>query len=113
VDLSGFLLDDDYLLNLQNYELSDKDLSLSVKKAASNSFGYTHTLDLSSQVIKKATFSIKLKSRIPQWVEDVNDEDGDVAVREKTYGIKYQVQGIYDAFTYNNDYYTEIKVFIK
>lgn len=111
--LSGFLLDDDYLMNKENYELSDKDFSLSITKAIANPFGYTHTLNLSSQIVKKGTLSIKLKSRIPQWIETVNDDDGTTAAAGKTYGIKYQVQGVYDAFTYDNDCYTEIKVFIK
>jgi len=112
-DLSGFLLDDDYLRDEQNYELSDKDFSLSITKAGSNSSGYTHTLNLSSPIVKKEMLSIKLKSRIPQWVEKVNDDNGSFAVSGKTYGIKYQIQGVYEAFTYDNDCYAEIKVFIK
>jgi hypothetical protein len=112
-DLSGFLLNDDYLQNIQNYELSDKDFSLSITKAASNGFGYTHSLNLSSQIIKKMTLSIKLKSNIPEWVKNVNDNDGSAPVAGKTYGIKYQIQGVYDAFTNANDCYTEIKIYIK
>jgi len=113
-DLSVFLLDDDYLMNEQNYELSDKDFSLSISKAVNSNFGYTHTLNLSSPIVKKNTFlSVKLKNRMPQWIDAVNDNDGSSAVLGKTYGIKYQIQGVYDAFTFDNDCYTEIKVFIK
>ena len=112
-DLSGFLLDDSYLMNEENYELSDKDFSLSISKAAGNQFGYTHTLNLSSEMVKKGIFSIKLKSKVPQWIYDVNDDEGTTAVLGKTYGIKYQIQGVYDAFTFDNDCFTEIKVFIK
>jgi len=112
-DLSGFLLDDSYLMNEDNYELSDKDFSVSVSRAVNNNFGYTHTLTLSSTMVKKGMLSIKLKSRIPQWVNDVNDDDGSYAIPQKTYGIKYQIHGVYEAFTFNNDCYTDIKVFMK
>ena len=111
--LSGFLLDDDYLMNEQNYDLSDKDFSLSITKAGNNNFGYTHALNLSSQIIKKGMLSVKLKSRIPQWIDTVNDDDGSAAVHGKTYGIKYQIRGVYEAFTFDNDCYGEIKIFIK
>ena len=112
-DLSGFLLDDSYLMNEENYELSDKDFSLSISKAVNNNFGYTHTLNLSSSMVKKGMLSVKLKSKIPQWVYDVNDDYGATAVLGKTYGIKYQIQGVYEAFTFDNDCYTEIRIFIK
>jgi hypothetical protein len=116
-DLSGFLLDDDYLLNEQNYELNDKDFSLSVQilpqRKPQELPGNTHSLNISSAIVKKTSFSIKLKSQIPEWVEEVNDNDGSTAVAGKTYGIKYQIQGVYEAFTYNNDCYTEIKIDIK
>jgi hypothetical protein len=43
-------------------------------------------------------------------VEEINDSTGIVPVKGKTYGIKYQIHGIYEAFTLSNDYYTEIKI---
>ena len=45
---------------------------------------------------------------VAQWVEDINDDDGSDHVEGKTYGIKHQVHGIYEAFTFTDNSYTEI-----
>lgn len=114
VDFSNLLLDDKYLTNSKNYELYNKSINLSIQKASNNSFGYTHTLKFTSdRVISKGTLNVKLKMQIPDWVEEVNDDDGITEVNEKTYGIKYQIEGVYEAFTFNNDFYTKITINIK
>lgn len=109
-NLSGFLLDDNYLQDISNYEINNKDFNLTVTKAKNNNFGYTHVLNFSSESVHKGIVSVKLKTQIPQWVEDVNDDDGSIQIEGKTYGIKYQINGIYEAFTFNNKFYTEIKI---
>lgn len=109
-NLSGFLLDNDYLKDDSNYEINSKDFNLTISEAANNSFGYTHQLNLSSGSVHKGIISIKLKTQIPQWIEEVNDDDGSIPIEGKTYGIKYQIGGIYEAFTFNNDFYTELKI---
>jgi len=109
-NLSGFLLDNDYLKNNSNYEWSSKDFDLAISEAANNSFGYTHQINLSSESVHKGIISIKLKTQIPNWVEEVNDDDGSIPLEGKTYGIKYQIGGIYEAFTFSNDFYTELKI---
>jgi hypothetical protein len=63
--------------------------------------------------VRNGELLVKLKARIPEWVEEVNDNNGITAVPGKTYGIKYQINGIYKAFTYKTAYYTEIKINIK
>ncbi len=112
-NLSGFLLSDSYLLDVSNYDPSNNNYTLAINKASSNNHGYTHSLDLSSDNVHKGRVSIKLKSHIPQWVEDINDDDGAEHVEGKTYGIKHQVHGIYEAFTFTDNYYTEIIINIK
>lgn len=113
-DLSKFLLNDDYLMDISNYLCSNKEFSLSVKKVSANSFGYTHTLNLSTnKVVTKGVLSIKLKAKIPDWVEEVNDDDGLTHIEGKTYGIKYQIIGVYEAFFRTSDFYTDIKINIK
>ncbi len=107
-NLSGFLLDDAYLLDDSNYEMNNNNYTLNIKKAPSNNHGYTHLFDLSSDNVHKGKLSIKLKSHIPQWVEDINDDDGSEHVEGKTYGIKHQVHGVYEAFTFTDNSYTEI-----
>jgi len=107
-NLSGFLLSDNYLTNSLNYEINNRDFDITIKSAVSNPFGYTHQLNLSSRSVHKGTISIKLKTQIPQWVEEINDDDGSIPLEGKTYGIKHQIHGIYEAFTFSNNYYTEI-----
>ncbi len=112
VDLSGLLLDESYINDNANYDLSSKDFNFSISEAVSNSFGYTHQLNFSSQNVHKGEVSVKLKNQIPQWVEQVNDDDGSRPLMGKTYGLKYQIHGIYEAYTFYNDFYTEIKIYI-
>jgi hypothetical protein len=109
-NLSGFLLSDNYLIDVSNYETNNKDYNLSISKSISNNFGYTHQLNFESETIHKGIISVKLKTRIPQWVEKINDDDGSTPENGKTYGIKYQINGVYEAFTISNNYYTEIKI---
>lgn len=114
VDFSNLLLDDKYLTNSKNYELDNKSIDLSIQKNLKNSFGYTHTLKFSSdKVISKGTLNVKLKMQIPDWVNLVNDDAGIREVNDKTYGIKYQIEGVYEAFTFDNDFYTKITINIK
>jgi len=110
VNLSGFLLSDNYLRDISNYELNNKDFALTICNSVSNSFGYTHQLNFESGSVHKGVISVKLKTLIPQWVEEKNDSIGTAPVKGKTYGIKYQIHGVYEAFTISNNYYTEIKI---
>jgi hypothetical protein len=111
-NLSGLLLNDTYLKDVYNYELNDRDYTLSVTDAVTDR--YTHSLNLSSQILKRnSSVSVKLLTKVPQWIEEVNDDDGSAPAEGKTYGIKYQIQGVYEAFTIQNNWYTEIKINIK
>lgn len=47
---------------------------------------------------------------MPAWVAESNDDSGKTAVKNQTFGIKYQLGGVYEAFTFANKYYTEIKI---
>jgi hypothetical protein len=109
VDFSSLLLDNNYLLDIDNYDNNSK-YDLEIKQ--SDSKAYTHTLIFSSDKITKGPVVVKLKAKRPNWVDDVNDDDGTRAIPEKTFGIKYQIDGVFDVFTDGNKdiYYTEIKV---
>lgn len=111
VDFSNMLLNEKYLLDNDNYENSSK-YELEIKPSAVKNQGYTHILNFSSDKVYKGTVSIKLKVKRPDWVDEVNDDDGSTAVAGKTYGIKYQINGVFNAFTFDDrdKYYTEIKI---
>jgi hypothetical protein len=113
VDFSHLLLDESYLLDVNNYANSSK-YDLEIKKASTKGGGYTHVLYFTSDDrVYAGVVTVKLKADMPAWVETVNDDNGTTAVINKTYGIKYQLGGVYDAFTFFNKYYTEIKINIK
>lgn len=112
VDFSNLLLNDEYLLNSNNYENSSK-YQLEIKPATVKGNGYTHTLNFNSDKVYKGTIIVKLKAVPCKWVDDSNDDEGIRPTEGKTYGIKYQLGGIFDAFTFNNKYYTEIEINIK
>jgi len=112
-NLSRFLLSDDYLLDPNNYTLNNSNYKFSIKNAVSNPHGYTHTFEFNADNVHKGIVIIMLKSQIPQWVEEVNDEIGLTAIEGKTFGIKHQIHGVYEAFTFNNNIYTDISINIK
>jgi hypothetical protein len=114
-NLSVFLLDEAYLSDAANYQLSDKDFRLTISKSPAGARNYTHSLKLSSAIIKPGNLSVKLLIKIPQWVEEMNDDTGDInepGAMQKTFGIKYIIHGIYEAYTSENNYYTNIKISI-
>jgi hypothetical protein len=110
VDFSNLLLDESYLLNPENYENSSN-YDLEIKPSATK--GYTHTLIFTADRIYAVPVTVKLKTDIPAWINETNDDEGVKAIPNKTYGIKYQLEGVFDAFTISNKYYTEIKITIK
>lgn len=109
VDFSGLLLDDTYILDIRNYENTSK-YQLDVKPSSVKNIGYTHTLYFCSDKVYKGSVVVKLKAQRPMWVEDANDDIGLTAIEGKTYGIKHQIDGVFGAFTFDNKYYTEIKI---
>lgn len=109
-NFNDLLLDEAYITNPENYELQIYDIKVTPKTDSK----YTHTLSLTTdnRKQKNGEVNIKLLMTEPDW-NDVNDSDGSEAVAGKTYGIKYQVSGIYKAFANKADYYTEININIK
>ena len=106
------ILDDAYISNPDNYAISDNQFSLTAEKQDGNV-----VLHFSSPVVVKNTLNIKLMKKIPQWVEDFTDDDGlgeDAALSGKTFGLRYVVNGIAEAFDFDiseqTSYYTELKI---
>jgi hypothetical protein len=111
VDFSELLLDDSYLTNPANYENSSG-YQLEITRSRGNT-NYTHFLNFISERVHKGQVAVKLKSTVPDWVSKANDDEGSTPVENKTYGIKYLIEGVFKAFTSNNEYYAEIKIDIK
>lgn len=113
-NLGQLPLDKNYILNADNYAVSNKDYALSVKKQKSGRF--SHVLSLSSQIASRGNLTIALKNQFPQWIEYKTDSVGNDLVKdeatEKTYGLKYLLEGVYDAFTARQKNYAEFKITI-
>lgn len=112
VDFSSILMNEEYLLKKNNYD-NNSNYVIEIKPKTNPSGCYTHTINFSSEKITKGEVIVKLKASYPDWVDGANDDEGIVAVEGKTYGIKYQIMGIYEAFTFENKYLAEIKILIK
>jgi len=111
-DFSNLLFDNNYLLDTKNYDNTSK-YNLDIKQDPVLNSNYSHIFTFTSDKVSQGTVSVKLKAKLSAWIETANDNDGTTAAKGKTYGIKYQIEGVFDAFTFNNDYYTEIKINIK
>jgi hypothetical protein len=110
-DFSCLLLDDGYLKHIDNYILNDKDYQLRITGTPTDG---KYSLNMSTEKVKPSQLSIRLRMVVPEWVEQMNDDEGlDInagGALSKTYGIQYLVNGVYEAFTRHGDFYSEIKI---
>lgn len=118
MDYSKCLLDDEYLINTNNYTVSSKAYTIEIVKNHNPNFAYTHILKLklAQPVISKGSIKISLLNKMPVWVEKYTDTIGlDInteGAMEKTYGLKYLIGGVYDACS-NDSIYGTININIK
>ncbi len=109
VDFSELLLPDEYLTNPDNYSVSNMAYELEIVKNKNLQSSYTHIikLNLTAPIISKGTVKITLNNSMPTWVEEYTDEVGlDInaeGAMEKTYGLKYLIGGVYDAYASNKE----------
>lgn len=117
VDYSRMFLPDEYLTDPNNYTISNKAYTMEVVKHSNPRSSYTHIikLNLIQPLISKGTIKISLQNILPSWINTYTDEVGldintDNAM-EKTYGLKYLIGGIYDAYKHRD--YGNITINIK
>ena len=110
VDFSECLLENAYIMNPDNYSVSNKAYSLEVNKSNATNSTYTHVLKLNLErpIISKGSVKITLLKKQPTWIGLYTDEEGlDIHApdaMEKTYGLKYLMEGIYDAYSSDEEY---------
>jgi hypothetical protein len=125
MDLSFFsaLLGNDYLMNTESYvrlinKQPNNDYDYEMEPNTSPNTNYTHNMKLSTKKIVVGELEIALRDHLPQWVEEMNDDEGlnintNNAIN-KTFGIKYLVGGIYEAYNFSgNTIYTTMKFNLK
>ena len=120
-DFSSFIIDNSYLTNKLNYKVSDPNYSVEIVNSnmkISDNLHYTQVVKLNTKqnIITSTNIKVQLMNRLPNWIEDMNDEDGiDIlspGAMSKTYGIKYSLGGIFDAFTMQDSTYAEFNISI-
>ncbi len=111
VDFSKVLLPDEYLMNPDNYSISNKAYGIEISKySGPNQSRYTHTIKLKllQPVLSKGCIKIALLNTLPQWISEYTDESGlDINISgamEKTYGLKFLLGGVYDAYSSDGQY---------
>ena len=113
-NLSQLPLAEDYILDISNYELSNRNYSLSIKEQ--NSAQFSHVFSLTSKGLPFGRVSVTLKNRFPKWVEERTDSLGNNLVEDsamdKTYGLKYLIEGIYEAIKSRQSEYAKFEITI-
>ena len=107
VDFSDLLVEDSYLTNVNNYQLSNHNYNLTSiqRRLIGNS---THVLYLETKKpVNQTELIISLKNQaIPDWISNLNNEDCNriFSDLDKTYGIEKIIDGIYNGYKSDNDY---------
>ena len=125
MDLSFFsiLLGDEYLMNTDSYaRLINKqpinDYFIEMEHNKTPNTDYTHNMKLTTDKISVGELEIILRNHLPDWISEINDDEGlDINKNDamnKTFGIKYLVEGIYEAYQIRgNSIYTTMKFNLK
>ena len=112
VNFDNLLLDDSYLTDIDNYIIDNnyqiEEIKLSVLQ------GFTHSLRWSTVYTQSKNLTIGLSNEIPEWVFEKNDNSGDDLFKDdtidKTYGLKYLIEGIHEPYKKASNYFTEIQI---
>lgn len=124
VDFSNGLQDEKYYLDRANYELLDNKYSIIAEinpdKTGAALNGFTHILKLQTSELKDQTLRIDLIGKTPSWIYSSNSDDDskigiDISEGQKTFGFKYLVDGVCDAFypKSNSNIINSISIIIK
>ncbi|MEY4936986.1 MAG: hypothetical protein RIS64_3345 [Bacteroidota bacterium] len=108
IDLSKTGLSDDFLTESKNYRINADNYTIAIQKIPEQEkrndpalTTFSHKLLLNTKSLKTQAITIELLPALPTWVTASNSEDdrqqsGDEL--NKTFGIKYLVEGISDAY---------------
>lgn len=106
------ILSDDYLCNTDLYELSDPKYELVSVNRIDEYKKYSHILIFETKQVHPSTLEVVLKKGMPTWPSHYNDDEGNEITDDnanKTFGIKYMTDGIFEAFS-SSDYYTKMTI---
>ena len=112
VNFSALPFPDSYLMNVENYQVTNNFRVSSIRKAtefplyiAPDSLGHTHVLTLTTTVNPVGNLEIILKNTVPAWISQTHtDNDADIEGDETTtFGFRYLTDGITNAYSNFSD----------
>ncbi|HMP22460.1 MAG TPA: hypothetical protein PKC39_15990 [Ferruginibacter sp.] len=107
VDFSNSIHDANYFLDIDNYLLSNPKYQLQVEiiedKNDPSLSGFTHLLKLKTNELRDGFLKIDVVGKTPSWVNTSTSFDdsnilSDKTEQQKTFGLKYLIDGVSDAF---------------
>jgi hypothetical protein len=122
VDFSDLVFDDHYVMDPNNYVISNKSYKITIEKSSDDNYTHYIKLTLLSKIISKGPIYIRLKSAYPAWSEVFSDVTGLKISNKKamgqTYGLKNLIGGICDAYNVsenkeNNQDYASLEINIQ
>ncbi len=126
VDFSGSMQDGNYYIDTANYKLSNGNYNLKIESINANNSaaslsGFTHLLKLQTTSLRDGLLRIDVVGKTPSWVYNSSSNDdsniaGDDREKQKTFGFRYLMEGVLDAFypkTNSNNSFSSIKITIK
>lgn len=124
VDFSNSLQDANYFMDITNYKLSNENYNLKFEKIKNNQdaslTGFTHILKLQTAFVRDEILRIDVIGNTPAWVFNSTSIDDsnisrDALEEQKTFGLKFLIEGVSDAFypKSNSNSISSIKINIK
>ena len=110
-DMSNIVLSNEELTNIDNYSISEGYEILFIKNTAESYYNFRITTRKPSPGTIQLSYGIP---GLPEWVVKSNYEGNGIPSDSATLGVKYLIEGVYDAF-YNkkNNKYFSIDIVLK
>ena len=110
-DMSNIILSNEELLNSENYSLSHGYEIVDISKKSDSIYVYSISTRKPSPGIFSLSYGIP---ELPEWVVKSNYEGSGIPSDSSTLGVKYLIEGVYDAFNNKkNNMYFKIDVNLK
>lgn len=108
LDLSKLAINESFLIDTNNYSITEGFEIDQITRVPETDI---YIFELSTKHPSPCDVTVNLVNNIPQWVYDSNYEDMNTAPDAgKTLGIKYLIEGVYDAYNYSNKNIFTVKI---
>ena len=109
-DMSNLVLSNEDLLNIDNYSISPGYEIVDISLQSGSIFDYIISTGKPSPGKVSLSYGIPA---LPEWVEKSNFEGSGIPSDSTTLGVKYLIEGVYDAFNKKGNKYFAIDINLK